>query len=850
MKKKRWLRLIAAVTVFALLVCLSPEWLQLKASAAYESTSSSYTNPIRMIANTGRGVLADKSHKAIDLTVPKGTPVYASMSGTVVKIYSGCINNNGASSNGTDCKAKGCTAPTYYMNGSGYKAGYYCNGGVGNGVVVKNTDGKYATYAHMSKVDVKVNDKVTTSTKLGEVGSTGCSTGAHLHFALMSKANSADCYNPFIFGFPGFKLSLLNIGSGSVNPQFRVDFAWKDFSASQCRIELGTSPSSLTKTDVDKNFTCAYNYYNLGTLFGSYIKTGQTYYIRVVISKDGYDHTSPTYSFVVGSGNKVFLDYSKVENNDRTVYFYDNLNDNYLPSPREVYQETGTVTPTKWYVSRDTSVATMRLNPEDDSLIINAYSGGGIGKDIQWRTTINGSYTQSNYELNDTTYRLYFQAKSSVPGTELCFRWGYDDDIYSVELSDMWQNYEVDLPRTQKSCLNLYSYLSQASTVELSFIRLVEADTWGDIGDTDAFSFQTVTGSADNANGIQTPMPRVNKEGYAFDGWYTLRVGGLKVADGGDDYSVKNLRGFQNLYAHWIKTECDHVFEEELILEPECEANGWISHTCTICGYAYDEYLPPIGHAWTEWYEYGEYGHRRHCLNDSEHFEMEEHIWAEKETEDGYLKEVCSVCGAENTVSPELVTVTVTDASAMAGETCDVYLCFNETTAIKSMAVFDLVYDPDLLELTGGEWLSDDALIKNWNTSQGTGVITFGSDTEVTGAFLKLQFKVSEQVSGPDIAFVCCNAKVTIKEDGQPEASIPVTVQPGTVFINEYTVGDLNGDGMVDSDDAIYLLYSTLLPDSYPLNQSGDMNGDGMTDSDDAIYLLYYTLLPDAYPLH
>ena len=65
----------------------------------------------------------------------------------------------------------------------------------------------------------------------------------------------------------------------------------------------------------------------------------------------------------------------------------------------------------------------------------------------------------------------------------------------------------------------------------------------------------------------------------------------------------------------------------------------------------------------------------------------------------------------------------------------------------------------------------------------------------------------------------------------------------------DYICGDVNGDDSVDSDDAIYLLYYTLLPDDYPINQSGDFNGDGEVNSDDAIYLLYHTLLPDDYPL-
>ena len=61
--------------------------------------------------------------------------------------------------------------------------------------------------------------------------------------------------------------------------------------------------------------------------------------------------------------------------------------------------------------------------------------------------------------------------------------------------------------------------------------------------------------------------------------------------------------------------------------------------------------------------------------------------------------------------------------------------------------------------------------------------------------------------------------------------------------------GDVNGDGSVDSNDAIHLLYYTLLPDRYEVNQECDFDNDSDVNSNDAIYLLYHTLLPDRYPL-
>jgi hypothetical protein len=61
--------------------------------------------------------------------------------------------------------------------------------------------------------------------------------------------------------------------------------------------------------------------------------------------------------------------------------------------------------------------------------------------------------------------------------------------------------------------------------------------------------------------------------------------------------------------------------------------------------------------------------------------------------------------------------------------------------------------------------------------------------------------------------------------------------------------GDMDDDGDVDYDDAVYLLLYTYFPERYPLNQAGDMDGNGVIDSDDAIRVLQYAESPDLYPL-
>lgn len=70
--------------------------------------------------------------------------------------------------------------------------------------------------------------------------------------------------------------------------------------------------------------------------------------------------------------------------------------------------------------------------------------------------------------------------------------------------------------------------------------------------------------------------------------------------------------------------------------------------------------------------------------------------------------------------------------------------------------------------------------------------------------------------------------------------------------INEdYIVGDIDADGTIGANDAIYLLYNIFFGEgSYPLMQDCDFNNDGVKNANDAIYLLYYVFFGQSqYPI-
>lgn len=68
-------------------------------------------------------------------------------------------------------------------------------GAYGNKVEVRHWDGTVSYYAHMSSIAVAVGQQVSPGDKVGEVGSTGRSTGPHLHLQVLPRGAAVDGYS-------------------------------------------------------------------------------------------------------------------------------------------------------------------------------------------------------------------------------------------------------------------------------------------------------------------------------------------------------------------------------------------------------------------------------------------------------------------------------------------------------------------------------------------------------------------------------------------------------------------------------------------------------------------------------
>lgn len=122
--------------------------------ASYPSVNGYFTNPLP----NGRKTQGIHGYNGVDLAAPVGTPIYAAADGVVVV-----------------SKFRTQSDPWF--------------GGYGNYIDINHPNGTQTRYAHLNAVYVSVGAQVSQGQPIGEVGSTGRSTGPHLHFEIHGAKN-------------------------------------------------------------------------------------------------------------------------------------------------------------------------------------------------------------------------------------------------------------------------------------------------------------------------------------------------------------------------------------------------------------------------------------------------------------------------------------------------------------------------------------------------------------------------------------------------------------------------------------------------------------------------------------
>lgn len=69
----------------------------------------------------------------------------------------------------------------------------------GNAIVIRHANNTYSQYAHLSRIQVKIGQKVAMGARIGLSGNTGNSTGPHLHFEIRTTPNYGSAVNPVAF---------------------------------------------------------------------------------------------------------------------------------------------------------------------------------------------------------------------------------------------------------------------------------------------------------------------------------------------------------------------------------------------------------------------------------------------------------------------------------------------------------------------------------------------------------------------------------------------------------------------------------------------------------------------------
>ena len=124
------------------------------------SSSTAHIWPAKGVLTSGYGWRWGRMHRGIDIANGVGTPIYASSAGRVER------------------------------------AGWN-NGGYGLLVDIRHADGSLTRYAHNSRILVQVGQEVEQGQTIAAMGSTGFSTGPHIHFEVHPAGKGA--VNPIAF---------------------------------------------------------------------------------------------------------------------------------------------------------------------------------------------------------------------------------------------------------------------------------------------------------------------------------------------------------------------------------------------------------------------------------------------------------------------------------------------------------------------------------------------------------------------------------------------------------------------------------------------------------------------------
>ena len=336
------------------------------------------------------------------------------------------------------------------------------------------------------------------------------------------------------------------------------------------------------------------------TTFGM-TRSGYTF-LGWSLSKDG----SSTVFDQDDSSLKAETIYPNVKNGSATVTLYaiwkrDNVDLHFYlnySGRNYLYDSDFTSLDSSNWFTRDASMVTLSTDSENthdgyNSLKITSYGAGSSGKDLGIRTMTQGSAVHEGYVGDSKDMVLSFWARSSEPGMEINFRWGYEslNDYRSVVIATDWRHYAVAMDKTTTYNNYIHPYISSAGTIWIAEVQLEDGSTPTSFVPENGGLLTSFT--LDPSGQCATPSAP-SRSGYEFDGWYTSAGGGSQITR-----SSPARDGNFAVYAHWTELEEPepepepvHVHELSYVSaqEPTCTESGHEEYwECEDCGLLFSD---------------------------------------------------------------------------------------------------------------------------------------------------------------------------------------------------------------------------------------------------------------------
>ena len=556
--------------------------------------------------------------------------------------------------------------------------------GFGNCIVIKHSNGAKTLYGHLSSRAVSVGQTVTQGQVIGVMGSTGNSSGTHLHFEYSEKDPWRNYFwdkyaENIIYG------SNVRVGNVKYNSdQFVVNvidkyYTLKDGWYYKNSTPITTTPGTPTLTvssenvsnknvtftwnkvsNVDHYDLRVYNYgvYNVGAPYGEWgiagsrtsssIKLPKGKYAAYItaVSSSGGEAPSVWISPLIVSDppgtpvltiNNIFVTdnidnggvefkWTKAANTDHYDLRVYNHGDYNTGAPYTAFNLPASQTSTK-----------MKLPIGKYAAYITAVAESGAGAPSEWITVFNvfESDVDANFPTNIKTYKM----------------WTGDTSTYGYDCSNYSQAYLTD---NELKIVKVYNnnWVKAEATVS-GATKSVYIPLGGIIGTSCTIGTKYCKAS--------TPVYRRYNNTTVY---HTLaKDTAVKVIGTYQDTRIQICYTVSGQsYIGWVLNDTlavhsstGHSYTSTVTKAATCTADGVRTYTCA-CGASYTQAITKLGHSYGAWTKLNDTQHQRVCSRDSSHVEKANHSWNTGTvtktatcTATGVKTYTCTVCKATKT---------------------------------------------------------------------------------------------------------------------------------------------------------------------------------------------------------